>query len=307
MEENDMPIEFTIHPVPSEQGSETSFFLDPEFYMPALREFETLGISGLVVDNAGDALSNLDISATMGGASGLNMIVTHGPGIVGPTVAATQLARLDRTLGGRLALRVGAASDSRLDHEAACRRADEYLKLLMQLWSNQRPLDHEGEFYSVRTGFVPTKGPQGNAIPIRMQGRTGTAIQVAARHATIFELAPGSPDSVARQVERVLAAATIYGRANAIRFSYPLLRGDLVKAVQSPGGTVAAKIALDLLAYVKAGVTEFMVMGLVSQPLLRLLTAEVALLLRNSMAHDPEISSRVMTLGTETCLSKQEG
>lgn len=297
-----MPIEFTIHPVPSEQGSETSFFLDPEFYVPAVREFEELGISGLVVDSADDPLSNLEISATIGGATTLNMIVTHGPGVVGPTVAATQLARLDRTLGGRLSLRISAAAqaDSRLDHAAACRRTDEYLKLLMQLWSGRRPLDHEGEFYSIRTGFVPTKGPQGNAIPIRMQGRTGSAIQIAARHAAIFELAPGSPDSVARQIERVQAAAAIYGRSNAIRFSYPLLRGDLAKAAQSPGGTVAAKIALDLLDYAKAGVTEFMVMGLISQQLLRLLTTEVALLLRNSIAHDPAIAPRAMGPRAET-------
>ena len=237
-----MPIEFTVHPVPAEQGTELSFFLDPEFYIPTLRDFETLGISGLVVDNAGDALSNLEISAKIGDSSTLDMIVTHRAGVVGPTVAATQLARLDTTLGGRLALRIGAAShqDDPSEHEAACRRTDEYLKLLMQLWSNEQPIDHEGEFYSVRTGFVPTKGPQGSAIPIRMGGRTGTAIQLAARHATVFELSPGSPDAVARQIERVLAAASIYGRARAIRFSYPLLRGDLARTVQSPGGTVAA-------------------------------------------------------------------
>lgn len=303
-----MPIDFTVHPVPSEQGTESSFFLDPEFHIPTLREFETLGISGLVVDNAGDALSNLEISAAIGNGSTLDMIVTHWAGVVGPTVAATQFARLDTALAGRLSLRVGAAShqDDPLDHEAACRRTDEYLKLLMQLWSKAQPFDHEGEFYSVRTGFVPTKGPQGNAIPVRMSGRTGTAIQLAARHATIFELSPGSPDAVARQIERVLAAATIYGRARAIRFSYPLLRGDLARTVQSPGGTAAAKIALNLLAYVKAGVTEFMVVGLIPQPIMRLLATEVANLLRNSIAHDPEISLRAIPRGTEAHWPRQE-
>lgn len=297
-----MPIEFTVHPVPSEQTIESSFFLDPEFYVPTLREFEALGVSGLVVDNPGDVLSNFEISSTMGGASTLNMIVTHWAGVVGPTVAAAQFARLDKVLCGRLALRIGSASPANgpADHEATCRRTDEYLKLLMQLWSNEQPLDHEGEFYSVRTGFVPSKGPQRSAIPVRMGGRTGTAIQIAARHATVFELSPGSPDSVARQVERVLAAANIYGRARSIRFSYPLLRGDLSKALQSPEGTAAAKIALNLLDYVRAGVTEFMVMGLVSQPLMRLLGTEVASLLRNSIAHDPEISPRTIQRGMET-------
>ena len=70
-------------------------------------------------------------------------------------------------------------------------------------------------------------------------------------------------------------------------------------AAQSPGGTGAARLALNLLAYVKAGVSEFMIMGLVPQSLMRLLGTEVATLLRNSIAHDPEISSRANPRGTQ--------
>ncbi|TIV58995.1 MAG: LLM class flavin-dependent oxidoreductase, partial [Mesorhizobium sp.] len=92
-------------------------------------------------------------------------------------------------------------------HSVVWQRIDEYLVLLKRLWSNDEPFDHEGAFYSVRGGYVPRKGPHGADLTIRLGGQSGTALKVAGRHADVFELAAGSPDEVARLMQRVRSAA----------------------------------------------------------------------------------------------------
>ncbi|WP_292219204.1 LLM class flavin-dependent oxidoreductase, partial [Mesorhizobium sp.] len=76
-------------------------------------------------------------------------------------------------------------------HTVVWQRIDEYLVLLKRLWSNDRPFDHEGAFYSVKGGYVPRKGPHGADVTIRLGGQSGTALRVAGRHADVFELSAG--------------------------------------------------------------------------------------------------------------------
>ena len=101
-----------------------------------------------------------------------------------------------------------------------------------------------------------------------MGGVSGVALDVAGRHATVFELTPGAPEEIRDLIERVEAAAARYGRAGKIRFALPVLLAPSKPAghIGLPGpiglsGPVG-RIAQLLLGYAALGIGEFMVSAL---------------------------------------------
>jgi alkanesulfonate monooxygenase len=192
-----MSIEFTHVPAFTQQRHEN---LDNSGARQTLALIEHAGFGRIVIDSPAGLLANVDVAAEAARrTSSLGLVLTHWAGVIVPVIAARQLAEVDRLSEGRLSLRMvagfdGAADDepgSSKDHFGALQQMDEYLTLLKRLWSNDRPFDHEGRFYSVRNGYVARKGPQGGGIQIRMGGVSGTALKIAGRHADIFEVLPG--------------------------------------------------------------------------------------------------------------------
>jgi alkanesulfonate monooxygenase len=271
-----MPIEFTHVPGKTHLAdSVVPFFYDFAETAKKLSLIEDVGFQRIVVDDPAGLLTNMDLAAqALDRTSSLEVVLTHWAGVVEPTVAARQLAALDAKSGGRLSLRMLSEPLSDDDaetrpagHTVVWQRIDEYLVLLKRLWSNDRPFDHEGAFYSIKGGYVPRKGPHGAEMTIRMGGQSGTALKVAGRHADIFELAPGSPDEIRHLMERVRRAAAEHGRAGKLRFAIPVrVRSeDTVavscrKAVDIAGPT--AQAALSLLPYAALGIHEFMFVGI---------------------------------------------
>ncbi|MFD9897258.1 LLM class flavin-dependent oxidoreductase [Mesorhizobium sp. NPDC059025] len=198
------------------------------------------------------------------------IVLTHGAGELDPVSAARRLAALQLQHNGRIALRVPARgmvdTDRQPSHIAFWRRVDEYLTLLKRLWANEKPIDHEGPFYSVVGGFVPRKGARGTAVPIRMAGLSGTALNVAGKHADVFELAAVSPDEARLLASRVRAAAARHGRQGKVRFALPVVFDASGQETAASGQFILsrppAQAALQLLSFVDAGVSEFMVGGI---------------------------------------------
>lgn len=295
-----MPIEFTHVPGKPADGS---FFYDFAETATKLSLIEEAGFRRLVVDDPAGLLTNMDIAAQALDRTGsLEVVLTHWAGIIEPTVAARQLAALHAGSGGRLSLRMLSEplEDSDADarpagHGAVWQRIDEYLVLLKRLWSNDRPFDHEGAFYSVRGGYVPRKGSGGADVTIRLGGQSGTAVKVAGRHADVFELAAGSPEETSRLMQRARAAAAEHGRANRLRFAFPVrvhpegwVGGGDHRAVDLSGPP--ARIALALLPYAALGIDEFMVTGIDRASEIIRVGRETITLLGNSLArHGGEI------------------
>ena len=288
-----MSIEFTF--VPGAGRNAAAFFFDPASSRRQLALVEEMGFGHVVVDDPGGALANFDIAASAAGAtSALQIVLTHWAGVIAPAVAARQLAALHAKTGGRLSLRIlpdGEAGCDNADvthrgHVATFQRSDEYLMLLKRLWSNSQPFDFEGAFHSIRGGFVPVKG-SAREMPFRMGGNSGTAIQVGARHADVFELSPGLVGDVRHQIERVRNAAVRYGRSEEISFALPVRFGSGVKAGiplsgrTGAAGDGAAHIAVSLLPYVEAGVSEFMMSGVDDGEAMRLFRDVVTVLLNS--------------------------
>jgi len=231
---------------------------------------ESAGIDRLVLadpDGKQDAatLASYIFHAT----STLGITIEHRAGAVEPEIAARQIATLDQLSGGRLRARVAPPAIESLSHEQSCARLDEYLMLLKRLWSNDGPIDHEGRFHRLKAAFSAVKPFNRASVPLVLAGVSGTALQVAARHADTFVLPTSSPAEARLTIERVKAAAQSYGRVRAIRFALPVrvsTARDAATATGSAGVSVlsgsAEKIATTLGAYFEIGVTDFIVTGL---------------------------------------------
>lgn len=224
------------------------------------------GFQSWQLDEKSESLAAADPSIATDVES-LQIVVPHAAGELDPVTAARKLAALQLQSRGRIALRIPARgqvdSDRQPSHIAFWRRVDEYLTLLKRLWANEKPIDHEGPFYSISGGFVPRKGARGFTMPIRMGGLSGTALNVVGRHADIFELAVGSSDEARLLSARVRAAAARHGRQGKVRFALPIFFGaenrdpDRIVLSKQP-----AQAALQLLTFVDAGVSEFLVSGI---------------------------------------------
>lgn len=271
-----MSVEFTHVPTTSHRHL-------PQ-YLSSAAPLERLQLDGvfrkIVIDGPAGILTNMDVAAEMACAtSTIGVVLTHWSGVIQPVAAAGQIARLDRVSQGKLSLRFLLGPDGHaaegaghvVGHVEALRQTDEYLVLLKRLWANDQPFDHEGPHYSVSSGFIEKKGPQGPDLAIRMGGVSGVALDVAGRHATVFELAAGNAAEIRGLMQRVEAAATRYGRTNKISFALPVLfvpAGQAGHASSSGAVSVSgspARIAQTLLGYAALGIGEFMVSGLDDQ------------------------------------------
>ncbi|MFA6154154.1 LLM class flavin-dependent oxidoreductase [Mesorhizobium sp.] len=291
-----MPLEFTHVPGRTHAADNSApFFYDFAETATRLGLIEDGGFQKIVVDDTAGLLTNMDIATqVLDRTSSLEVVLTHWAGVIDPVVAARQLAAIDARRGGRLALRMLSeplsdddAETRPVGHTVIWQRIDEYLVLLKRLWSNDRPFDHEGAFYSINGGYVPRKGPHGADLTIRMGGQSGTALRVAGRHADVFELAPGSIDDVGQLMERVRAAAAEHGRAGKLRFALPVRihQGASAaghKAVDLSGPP--AQVALSLLAYAGLGIDEFMIVGVDTPREIATVGRDTLALLRNSPA-----------------------
>jgi len=291
-----MPIEFT-HVPGKTQPADAGFFYDFVETATKLSLIEDACFQKIVVDDPAGLLTNMDIAAqALERTASLEVVLTHWAGVIEPTVAARQLAALNARSGGRLSLKMLSEPLSDDDaetrpagHTAVWQRIDEYLVLLKRLWSNDRPFDHEGAFYSIKGGYVPRKGPDGAEVTIRMGGQSGTALRVAGRHADVFELTAGSPDEVRQSIERVRSAATEHGRAGKLRFALPVrVRPQKNagaadhKALEVSGSP--AEIALALLPYAALGIHEFMIAGIDRSREIATVGRETITLVSNSLA-----------------------
>lgn len=158
----------------------------------------------------------------------LRLMIAHRPGFTAPTLAARQLATLDHLSDGRIAVHIITGGNDRelaqdgdhLTKDQRYARTREYLDIVRQEWTSQKPFDYQGEYYHVVGGFsdVKPQGPEG--IPVYFGGSSEAAIAVAGKHADVYALWGETYAQVAETIERVRAAAAQHGRTP--RFSLSL-------------------------------------------------------------------------------------
>ena len=150
----------------------------------------------------------------------LGFMIAHRPGFTAPTVAARQLATLDELTGGRIAVHIitGGSDDEmardgdHLTKDERYARTDEYLDIVRQEWTSQKPFDYKGRYYDVKGAFGAIKPRQKPHLPIYFGGSSDAAIPVAGKHADIYALWGETQAQVKETISRVRAAAAKWGR-----------------------------------------------------------------------------------------------
>jgi alkanesulfonate monooxygenase len=167
--------------------------------------------------------------------SKLGFLIAHRPGFTQPTVAARQLATLDQLSGGRIAVHIitgGADEEMAKDGDETTKsqryaRTDEYLKILRQEWTAEKPFDHDGDFYRIRGGYAAIK-PQN--LPVFFGGSSPEAIDVAGRHADVYALWGETQAQVREAVALVSGSAARYGRRPGFSLSLRPILADTEEA-----------------------------------------------------------------------------
>jgi alkanesulfonate monooxygenase len=284
------------------------------------RAAEGAGIERLLIaDRTGGKDATSLASYILHATGTLGVEVEHRAGSLAPEIAARQLATLDQLSGGRVSVRIAPPNGdaTALSHEERFALLDEYLVLLKRLWANDKPIDHEGRFHRLRSAFSGAKPFGSGSVPLVLAGASGTAVNVAARHADVFVLPAATVEETRRTIERVKAAAARHRRADAIRFALPVRPSAAAcqygrahpfgqpvgwpseEKVHKIGGTefsrhqpieaavVAGspeKIALALIDYCEIGVTDFVVAGLRTVAGISAFGTAVAQLVRRALA-----------------------
>lgn len=106
-------------------------------------------------------------------------------------------------------------------------RTDEYLSVLKQEWTAEKPFDHDGDFYRIRQGFAAVK-PQN--LPVFFGGSSPEAIDVAGRHADVYALWGETQAQVREAVATIRNSAARYGRRPGFSLSLRPILADTEEA-----------------------------------------------------------------------------
>jgi alkanesulfonate monooxygenase len=155
----------------------------------------------------------------------LSFLVAHRPGFIAPTLAARKFATLDQVTGGRAAIHVISGGDDAdqlrdgdtLPKDERYARTDEYVHILKRIWTETRPVDHDGKYYRFVGASTAMRCVQQPRIPIYFGGASDAAIAVAGKHADVYALWGETHEQVRELTARVRAAAAQQGRE--VRFS----------------------------------------------------------------------------------------
>jgi alkanesulfonate monooxygenase len=210
--------------------------LDKEYVEAAARAQEEGGFDRVLIPFGSNSPESQIVAAHAAAiTTKLGFLIAHRPGFTQPTVAARQLATLDQLSGGRVAVHIitgGADEEMAKDGDVSNKaqryaRSDEYLTILRQEWTAEKPFDHEGDFYRIRQGYAAVK-PQN--LPVFFGGSSPEAIDVAGRHADVYALWGETQDQVREAVATIRNSAARYGRRPGFSLSLRPILADTEEA-----------------------------------------------------------------------------
>ncbi|MEX6675953.1 LLM class flavin-dependent oxidoreductase [Pseudomonas sp. W2Oct36] len=227
-----MSVEF-IGYIATQPGSEihprSGPAVQPEYVEKVARAHEEAGFDRALVayhSNSPDSAFVASYAASV--TRTLKFLVAHRPGFISPTVAARQFATLDVFTGGRIAVHIITGGDdqelradgSLIGKDERYARTDEYLGVVRQEWTADKPFDHQGDYYRFEGAHSLVKSPQQPHIPLYFGGASQAALEVAGKHADVYALWGETYEQVRDIVKQVRAEAAKHGRT--IRFSLSL-------------------------------------------------------------------------------------
>jgi alkanesulfonate monooxygenase len=152
----------------------------------------------------------------------LSYLVAHRPGFVAPTLAARTFATLDQFTQGRIAVHIitgGSDAEQRRDGDHLSKderydRTDEYLDIVKQAWTSDKPFSYAGKHYQIEDFYSEVRSPAQPRINLYFGGSSEAAYRVGGKHADVFALWGEPLAETKEQIDSVRAAAKAAGRTD---------------------------------------------------------------------------------------------
>lgn len=242
-----------IHPSPVPPGSDTGAaprarLLDREYVEAAAKAQEEGGFDRVLVPFGSNSPESQLVAAHASAlTTKLGFLIAHRPGFTQPTLAARQLATLDQLSGGRIAVHIitgGADEEMARDGDISTkderyRRTSEYLDIVRNEWTQEKPFDHEGMFYTVRGAWSAVKPTN---LPIFFGGSSPEAIEVAGKHADVYALWGETLEQVRAAVSQVRTSAARFGRNPGFSLSLRPIVADTEEAAWKKADEIVERV-----------------------------------------------------------------
>ena len=178
-----------------------------------------------------------------------------------PMILAAEARDLDELSGGRIVLGLGNGTPGMMQHwmgvdgSAPAARMQELVTVLRELWRlHERPVTHEGRFYSIMIKpTIPTAPPIQDPLPIWTAGVNPRMVRAAGR---VADGLVGHPMMTAAYVEEVLRPELARGAAEAGREVTVAVSGTRICAVDADEEAARRRAAFAIAQYAPARVYD---------------------------------------------------
>ncbi len=163
---------------------------------------------------------------------------------VSPILAAKQLSTIDHISSGRAALNTVSGWFQKelamfgvgdLDHDARYAYAEEWMEILIRLWTQSETFDYAGRFFNIRDAYQQPKSIQTPRPPVMNAGYSPVGNDFAARWADIAFIAPdtGNIANAKAKVGAMRQLAAGYGRTIQVWMTASVLCAETEAAAQA--------------------------------------------------------------------------
>jgi len=221
-----MPVEF-IGMIGTTDQSETRLSrgpaIDKDYTRRFVRAHEDAGFDRVLIGYASSHPDGTQVAAYAASHSErLGFLVAHRPGFVAPTLAARTFATLDQFTGGRIAVHIitgGSDAEQRRDGDHLSKderyaRTDEYLDIVKQAWTSEKPFSYTGDHYQIEDFYSEVRSPQQPRIRLYFGGSSAAAYRVGGKHADTYALWGEPLAETKQQIDSVNEAARNAGRTD---------------------------------------------------------------------------------------------
>jgi alkanesulfonate monooxygenase len=184
---------FSHAPAGSGIASENAVF-DLDFVGRLLRDYEKNDYDRMLIANSASWADSIPVAAYVAAVTTrLKFMIAHRPGFVAPTMAARMLATVDQVSGGRAGVHIiTGANDVEMQADGdflpkadRYHRSAEYAKIMREVWTASKPVDHDGPYYRFNQQNAKVRPIQGS-IPIFWGGASGAALEAGASAADVY-------------------------------------------------------------------------------------------------------------------------
>lgn len=154
---------------------------------------------------------------------------------VSPVMAAKQIATIDAISNGRVGLNVVAGWFEKelrmfgvemLSHDERYAYSEEWLDIVLKLWTLEDDFDYKGKWLSVDGGYQQPKPVQRPRPPIMNAAFSPRGHELAARYADVAFVSAFDPAGAAQKVSEIRALAERFGRRQQVWVAASVICAD---------------------------------------------------------------------------------